>query len=137
MLKKIFSITILSISFFMPIFWVQVYLPKDVSNDDINITTSAEEDYKSELPGSGSNTQVSWKEDTIYKAFNVVNSHLWRSFSIICTAMVIYWWFCLITANWDKKALKRAMWVFIWTGIWICIAMVSYAVVNLLTNIGF
>lgn len=118
------SIVILS-SFFMPIFWVEVRLPNDQVGDDINITTQ----WKM------SNTRIRGDEKTLFNTVNLVNNYLRWSFTIVCTILVIYGGFELITANGDKKALKRAQWTFIGTWVWIAIAMLSYAIVRILSNI--
>lgn len=118
------SIVILS-SFFMPIFWVEVRLPNDQVGDDINITTQWQM----------SNTRIRGDEKTLFNTVNLVNNYLRWSFTIVCTILVIYGGFELITANGDKKALKRAQWTFIGTWVWIAIAMLSYAIVRILSNI--
>lgn len=118
------SIVILS-SFFMPIFWVEVRLPNDQVGDDINITTQWQM----------SNTRIRGDEKILFNTVNLVNNYLRWSFTIVCTILVIYGGFELITANGDKKALKRAQWTFIGTWVWIAIAMLSYAIVRILSNI--
>ena len=125
MLKKLFSFMVILSSFFMPIFWVEVRLPNDHPWDDVNIT----------MEGQTSNTRVRGDEQTLFNTINLVNNYLRWSFALVCTALVIYWGFELITANGDKKALKRAQWTFIGTWIWIAIAMLSYAFVRILSNL--
>lgn len=125
MLKKMFSSIVILSSFFMPIFWVEVRLPNDQVGDDINITTQ----WKM------SNTRIRGDEKTLFNTVNLVNNYLRWSFTIVCTILVIYGGFELITANGDKKALKRAQWTFIGTWVWIAIAMLSYAIVRILSNI--
>lgn len=125
MLKKVFSSIVILSSFFMPIFWVEVRLPNDQVGDDINITTQWQM----------SNTRIRGDEKTLFNTVNLVNNYLRWSFTIVCTILVIYGGFELITANGDKKALKRAQWTFIGTWVWIAIAMLSYAIVRILSNI--
>lgn len=125
MLKKVFSSIVILSSFFMPIFWVEVRLPNDQVGNDINITTQWQM----------SNTRIRGDEKTLFNTVNLVNNYLRWSFTIVCTILVIYGGFELITANGDKKALKRAQWTFIGTWVWIAIAMLSYAIVRILSNI--
>lgn len=125
MIKKLTSTLILLASISMPIFGVEVHLPWDHAGDDLNIT----------IEGQTSNTRVRWDEKTLFKSINVVNDYLWWSFAVICTGLVIYWGFELITANGDKKAMKKAQWTFIWVGIGITLAMLSYLIVKLLVNL--
>lgn len=61
------------------------------------------------------NTRVRGNEDTIFNTTNLINKYLRWAFTVICTALVIYGGFELITANGDKKALKRAQRTFIGT----------------------
>ena len=49
--------------------------------------------------------------------------------------MIIYGWFLLITANWDKKAIKQWVWALVWSAIGVTIAMLSYMIVNLVANL--
>jgi hypothetical protein len=69
--------------------------------------------------------------------FDFVNEYLWWSFSVVCFGVVVYWWYCLITSNWDKKALKQWVWALVWSAIGIVIAMLSYTLINFLANIKF
>ncbi len=109
----------------MPIFWVEVRLPNDQAGDDVNIT----------MEGQTSNTRIRGDEKTLFNIINLVNNYLRWSFALVCTALVIYWGFELITANGDKKAMKKALRTLIGTAIGITIAMLSYAIVKILTNI--
>ena len=130
MAKKIFTIFILSLSFSMPIFGVTVHVPW-------NSTYSTESsDYKI------------WSRDVRYSdsdkaqnslliAFDFINEYLRWAFSVICTAVVVYGWYRMITSNWDKKAMKQWVWALIWSAIGIVIAMLSYMIVNLLANLNF
>ena len=130
MAKKIFTIFILSLSFFMPIFGVTVHVPWSSNYSSEN------SDYKI------------WSRDVRYSdsdkaqnslliAFDFINEYLRWAFSVICTAVVVYGWYRMITANWDKKAMKQWVWALVWSAIGIVIAMLSYMIVNLLANLNF
>lgn len=125
MIKKFFSILVILSSFFMPIFWVEVRLPNDHAGDDVNIT----------LQGQTSNIRIRGDEKTLFNTTNLINKYLRWSFAVVCSAMVIYGGFQLITSEWDKKAVKKAQWAFIGTGVGIAIAMLSYAFIRILTNL--
>lgn len=125
MIKKLISSLILFTTISMPIFWVELRLPSDHAGDDLNIT----------IQGQTSNTRIRGNEDTLFKSINLVNQYLWWSFAVICTGLVIYGGYGLITANGDKKAMQKALWTLIGTAIWIVIAMLSYLIVRLLTNL--
>ena len=126
----------------MPIFWIEIKLPNDKPGDDVNINTPLPEVSNTkrgiiELTEwwQTNNTRIRWDEKTLLNTVNLVNKYLRWSFTLVCTALVIYWGFELITANGDKKALKRAQWTFIGTWVWLAIAMLSYAFVKILTNL--
>lgn len=118
MIKKLFSSLILLAFALMPIFGLELKLPSDKAGDDITMTTT-----------------IRGNEDTLFKGINLVNDYLWWSFAVVCTALVIYGGYELITAHGDKKALKKAQWIFIGTGVGVVIAMLSYTVVRLLTDL--
>lgn len=125
MIKKLASSLILLTLVSMPIFGVEVHLPWDYAGDDLNIT----------MKGQTSNTRVRWDEKTLFRSINVVNDYLWWSFAVVCTGLVIYGGYGLITANGDKKAMQKALWTLIGTAIGITIAMLSYLIVKLLVNL--
>jgi len=126
MAKKIFTFIILWLSFSMPIFGVSVYVPNSkVTSPDVKIP-SYEITYDAES-----------SETILLKIIDFFNDYLWRAFGIVCTAVAIYGWFKLITANWDKKAMKQWIWALIWSVIGIVIAMLSYMIINLIANINF
>ena len=127
MAKKIFTIIILGLSFFMPIFGVTVHVPWDtVGTDDYKIgqqTVTYSDSGKS--------------QDALLHVLDFVNDYLWWAFSVVCTAVAVYGWFRLITANWDKKAMKQWIWALIWSAIGVVIAMLSYMIINLVANLNF
>ena len=130
MAKKIFTIFILSLSFFMPIFGVTVHVPWSSNYSSEN------SDYKiwsRDVRYSDS----SKAQNSLLIAFDFINEYLRWAFSVICTAVVVYGWYRMITANWDKKAMKQWVWALIWSAIGIVIAMLSYMIVNLLANLNF
>jgi hypothetical protein len=130
MFKKVFTIFILGLSFFMPIFGVSIHIPWHsdylAKSSDYNVKNL-------------SDTEVSFDDSTsqkfLLKIFDYINQYLWWAFSAVCTAVVIYWWYRLITSNWDKKALKQWVWALIWSGIGIVIAMLSYMLIDFLANL--
>jgi len=126
MAKKIFTIIILWLSFFMPIFGVTVYVPWDKGTSDYKIGTT-KIDY---ADSSSSN-------DALLRVLDFINDHLRWAFSVVCTAVAVYGWFLLITSNWDKKAMKQWIWALIWSAIGVVIAMLSYMIINLIANINF
>jgi len=125
MAKKIFTLIILGLSFSMPIFGVTVNVPwKTIGTTDYKVTSSA-------VSYSSSDTSQS----ALLHVFDYINDHLWWAFSVVCTAVAIYGWFLLITANWDKKAIKQWVWALVWSAIGVTIAMLSYMIVNLVANL--
>ena len=130
MAKKIFTIFILSLSFSMPIFGVTVHVPWNstysTESSDYNI-------WSRDVRYSDSDKA----QNSLLIAFDFINEYLRWAFSVICTAVVVYGWYRMITSNWDKKAMKQWVWALIWSAIGIVIAMLSYMIVNLLANINF
>ncbi len=126
MAKKIFTIIILWLSFFMPIFGVTVYVPSSNGSPDYIVKSTAIRNESAEK-----------SNDLLLKVINFFNEYLWLAFGIVCTAVAIYGWFRLITSNWDKKAMKQWIWALIWSAAWIAIAMLSYMLINLLANLNF
>lgn len=112
-----FLITLLCSS--LPVFWLKITLPSSRAGDDYNIKQ----------------THISGNEDTLFSGINLVNKYLRRSFAVVCTAMLIYGGYHLITANGDKKAMKKAQRALIGTGVGIVIAMLSYTIVRILTDL--
>lgn len=126
MAKKIFTIFILSLSFSMPIFGVTVNIPwKTIGTTDYKIVNS-------EL-GYGKDSETS--QTALLHVFDYINDHLWWAFSVVCAAVAVYGWYLLITANWDKKAVKQWVWALVWAAIGVVIAMLSYFIVNLAANL--
>ena len=130
MAKKIFTIFILSLSFSMPIFGVTVHVPWNstysTESSDYNIWSRDVRYWDSDKA-----------QNSLLMAFDFINEYLWWSFSAVCTAVVVYGWYRMITANWDKKAMKQWVWALIWSAIGVVIAMLSYMIVNLLANLNF
>lgn len=125
MAKKIFTLIILGLSFSMPIFGVTVNIPwKTIGTTDYKITS------KSVTYSDSENSQ-----NALLHVFDYINDHLWWAFSVVCTAVAVYGWFLLITANWDKKAIKQWVWALVWSAIGVVIAMLSYMIVNLVANL--
>ena len=131
MVKKLLTILILWASFFMPIFGISVTLPGDGA---YNKSTSDIYIKQWETTISNESSKQAW--ESLYRIVNFVNSYLWWSFAVVCTGAVVFWGYCLITSNGDKKALKQGIWALIWSAIWVVVAMLSYAIVNLLANLN-
>lgn len=129
MAKKIFTLSILGLSFFMPIFGVTVHVPWNGNyspgSSDYNIGSKT-------VWANGDTSQ-----QMLYSFFSYINEYLWWAFSVVCTAVVVYWWYRLITSNWDKKALKQWVWALVWSAIGVVIAMLSYMIVHLMANLNF
>lgn len=123
MAKKIFTLIILGLSFFMPIFGVTVNVPWK-NTTDYKINSSEVTFYDSDK-----------SQGALLKVFDYINNHLWWAFSVVCTAVAVYGWFLLITANWDKKAIKQWVWALVWSAIGVVIAMLSYMIVHLVANL--
>ena len=126
MAKKIFTLIILGLSFSMPIFGVTVNIPWK---------TASTVDYKIANKELGSNEDSEVSQTALLHVFDYINDHLWWAFSVVCTAVAVYGWFLLITANWDKKAIKQWVWALVWSAIGVVIAMLSYMIVNLVANL--
>ena len=125
MAKKIFTLIILGLSFSMPIFGVTVNIPwKTIGTTDYKITS------KSVTYSDSENSQ-----NALLHVFDDINDHLWWAFSVVCTAVAVYGWFLLITATWEKKAIKQWVWALVWSAIGVVIAMLSYMIVNLVANL--
>jgi hypothetical protein len=130
MAKKIFTIFILSLSFSMPIFGVTVHVPW---NSNYSPENSDYKIWSRDVRYSDS----SKAQNSLLIAFDFINEYLRWAFSVVCTAVVVYGWYRMITANWDKKAMKQWVWALVWSAIGIVIAMLSYMIVNLLANLNF
>ncbi|RAL55632.1 hypothetical protein BSK20_04740 [SR1 bacterium human oral taxon HOT-345] len=118
MVKKVFSTVILALFATLPVFGIKVTVPQGHAGDD--------------LPKKH---VVDTQEEGIFQGINIINKYLRWSFAVICTAVVVYGGYQLITANGDKKAMKKAVWALMGAGIGITIAMLSYTIVSLLTNL--
>ena len=124
MAKKIFTFIILGLSFSMPIFGVTVNVPwKTIGTTDYKIT------------GKGVTYSQEKSQGALLHVFDYINDHLWWAFSVVCAAVAAYGWYLLITANWDKKAVKQWVWALVWSAIGVVIAMLSYMIVNLMANL--
>lgn len=118
MAKKIFSTVILALFATLPVFGIKVTVPQGHAGDD--------------LPKKH---VVDTQEEGIFQWINIINKYLRWSFAVVCTAVVVYGGYQLITANGDKKAMKKAVWALMGAWIGITIAMLSYTIVSLLTNL--
>lgn len=112
-LKKLATIWIISsIGFISKVFAVTVRTFRD--------TKDTEHDM-SQISGSRS----------ILDMINVINSYLWFTIWFCCFLFMIRNWFKLITASWDEKATWSAKKALLWSGIWIVICLLAYAIVNI------
>lgn len=80
-------------------------------------------------------TQVQADESTVYETIQVVNSYLRFSIGVVCMAVLIWGGIKLIMAQGDDKKMSEANKLLMGALIGIIIALVSYALVRLITNL--
>ncbi len=112
-LKKLATIWLISlIGFISKVSAVRVRTFRDTKNTEHNI---------SQIDGSRS----------ILDMISVVNSYLWFAIWFCCFVFMIWNWYKLITAAWDEKATWAAKKSLLWSGIWIAVCLLAYAIVNI------
>lgn len=120
-LYKIFSL-ILLVFFVISSFWsaIQLTIPYDGGQQDLY---------------SEAGSVVQGNESTIFTTIQLINQYLWFSLAFVFFIILIIGSIKLITSNWDKKHLTGAIKMLAGGSIGVVIAMVSYTIVKLLTNL--
>lgn len=120
-LKKIVLFIIFVFSFLsLNVFAVNVSIPWD-SGWDYH--------YEEETVSSGP-YDSDWKN-----LINTVNKYLWQALLVVSFAVLIYWWYILISSEWDQEKLKKANKLLIYAWIWIFVSISAYIVVDIVVDI--
>lgn len=142
MLKKLFTGLVLLGMVCLPIFGLEIYLPNNTATDDIATEGKlTETEVKilgtnlGKVNTSQKNLTVKGNQDTLFKTINLINRYLRWSFAVVATGLTVYAGYEAITAGDDKKALKKAKWTLIGVGVGLAIAMISAAIVRIITNL--
>ena len=87
-------------------------------------------------PGQNSNVTYtsSWMTDVIYKLLGWINDQLWFLTWLLCLIVFLRWWYQLITARWEDKAIKDAKNKMIWAWVGMLLVLLSYAIVKMVVN---
>lgn len=136
--KTAFSSLVLGLLFLFPAFWVTIHLPSDHLNNDLNIKSNTESSTKAlgmDVNIHKRNTEIKGDESTINNSINEINSYLWWSFGVIAFGLTIYAGYEAITADGDKKSLKKAMRTLIGVAVGVAIAMLSSALIQIAVNL--
>lgn len=115
-------VPLISIIFFNNTFSARLILPNTTRQEDTNID----------------NTQIDGviaNEWTILWYIKTINVHLWFIIWWIALALLMYAWLLLITSWWDKWKVSKAWKIALYTLIGIFVAMLSYAIVNLIVTL--
>ncbi len=97
-----------------------VQVPSQQGQDDLAITWP---------------TQIQSDEGSFYDTLQLINRYLWFAISVVCMWVLVYWWFKLISAQWDEKKMQEANKLLTGAVIGIVISLASYALVRLLVNL--
>ena len=80
-------------------------------------------------------TSVSVEENFWVKNFRWATDLLWFILGVVIFAMIVYWGFLLISAQWDEKKQQKAIRILINSVIWIFIALLAYTIVTLIIRL--
>lgn len=80
-------------------------------------------------------TLVQADESSFFELIQNINQYLWFSLWVVCMAVLIVWWYKLMTAQGDDAKMKQANKLLMWALIGILIAILSYAIIRLVVNL--
>lgn len=100
--------------------WIVVQVPTPSGQEDIVVTWP---------------TQVESNESTIFDVIQIINYYLWFAIAGVAMLVIVYAWFNLITAHWDKDKTSSATRMVISAMIAIIVSMLSYAIIKLVVNL--
>ena len=80
-------------------------------------------------------TIVATDENTLLSTINIINGYLRLAIWAITFWVLIYWWFKLMSAQWEEKKLKEANSLILWAFVGIVIASMWYALVKIIVNL--
>lgn len=73
--------------------------------------------------------------DSLMKWIQLTNETLWIIMAPVLMAMIIYWGFLILTAQWDAGKFKQGIWVLIYTGVWLGVVLLAYVIINIVINL--
>ena len=73
--------------------------------------------------------------NTILWTINIINWYLRLAIWAITLWVLIYWWFKLISSQWEEKKLKEANSLILWAFVGIVIASMWYAIIKIVVNL--
>lgn len=85
-----------------------------------------------QIPNPSSVSPEQWFWVSIFKGWT---NFLWFILWAVIFAMIVYWGFLLITAQWDEKKQQKAIRILINSVIWILIALLAYTIVTLIIRL--
>lgn len=80
-------------------------------------------------------TVIETDENTILWTINIINWYLWIAIWAIALWVLVYWWFKLISSQWEEKKLKEANSLILWAFVGIVIASMWYALIKVAVNL--
>lgn len=73
-------------------------------------------------------------QDSFINAIRLINSYLRFIVAAICMGVIIYAGFLMITGRWDEAQVKKGVLIMTYAGIGVWIALMAYAIVNVIVN---
>ena len=81
-------------------------------------------------PDVSTDYHVDWQY-SIFDLISLVNWYLRFAIWFVCFLFMVWNWYQLIIARWDKKEMKKATWALTWCAIWLVVCILAYIIVNI------
>ncbi len=102
--------------------------------NNLELTLPAGEGY-SDLQTATQTSRVYSNNDDVFSLVNLVNKYLWFALWVVAMVVLVIAGFKLVTARWDEKEMKKVNTMLIWLVVWVFIAIFSYLIVRVVSNL--
>jgi len=102
---------------------------------NLEVTLPAGQWYKDLQQSTQTLGPVVNNNDDVFSIINLFNKYLWFILGVVAMAAIVITGIKLVTAKWDEGEMKKATKVFLGTVVGVLIAIFSYLIVKVVTNI--
>ncbi len=102
--------------------------------NNLELTLPAGEGY-SDLQTATQTSRVYSNNDDVFSLVNLANKYLWFALWVVAMVVIVIAGFKLVTARWDDKEMKKVNNMLIATVAWVFIAIFSYLIVRVVSNL--
>ncbi len=102
--------------------------------NNLELTLPAGEGY-SDLQTATQTSRVYSNNDDVFSLVNLANKYLWFALWVVAMVVLVIAGFKLVTARGDEKEMKKVNNMLIWLVVWVFIAIFSYLIVRVVSNL--